>query len=157
MSSQDMIRPMSRIDVSSLFSLKGKVALITGGSRGIGRMIAEGYVQAGAKVYISSRKKEACDETAKELSKQGACVSLPADVATSEGRSLLVEEISRREGRLHVLVNNAGANWGAAYAEFPEKGFRKVLELNLTSVFFLTRDLTPLLEKAASPQDPARV
>ena len=157
MTSQDMIRPMSRIDVSSLFSLEGKVALITGGSRGIGRMIAEGYVQAGAKVYISSRKREACEETAEDLSKQGVCVALPADVATSEGRGLLVEEISRREGRLHILVNNAGANWGAPYAEFPEKGFRKVLELNLTSVFFLTRDLTPLLEKAASSEDPARV
>ena len=148
---------MSTIDVSSLFSLEGKVALITGGSRGIGRMIAEGYLQSGATVYITARKREACDRTAAEFGHLGTCVSLPGDVSTEEGRAALVETIAAREDRLHILVNNAGANWGAPYGEFPEKGFRKVIDLNLTAVFFLTRDLTPLLERAASAADPARV
>ena len=154
---RDIIPHMSDIDVSSLFSLSGKVALVTGGSRGIGRMIAEGYLQAGAKVYISSRKKEACDGTAEELSSVGTCVSLPADVSTSEGRAALVKELGTREQSLHILVNNAGANWGAPYGEFPEKGFRKVIDLNLIAVFFLTRDLTPMLERSGSVDDPARV
>lgn len=152
-----MISHMSTIDVGQLFSLQGKVALITGGSRGIGRMIAEGYLQAGAKVYISARKKETCDQAAEELSQWGECVSLPADASTAEGRASLVEAFSSREQELHVLVNNAGANWGAPYEEFPEKGFHKVVDLNLIAVFFLTRDLTPLLERAASADDPARV
>lgn len=148
---------MSTIDVTNLFSLKGKVALITGGSRGIGRMIAEGYLRAGAKVYISARKKEACDRTAEELAPLGRCVSLPADASTTEGRASLIDAVSSREQALHILVNNAGTNWGAPYATFPENGFRKVVELNLIAVFFLTRDLTPLLEQAATADDPARV
>ena len=148
---------MSAIDVGSLFSLQGKVALVTGGSRGIGRMIAEGYLQSGATVYITARKQEACDRTAAELSRFGRCVSLPADVSTGEGRAALVEAVAGREDRLHVLVNNAGANWGAPYGEFPEQGFRKVVDLNLIAVFFLTRDLTPMLERAGSTDDPARV
>jgi NAD(P)-dependent dehydrogenase (short-subunit alcohol dehydrogenase family) len=152
-----MISHMSTIDVGELFSLKGKVALVTGGSRGIGRMIAEGYVKAGARVYISARKKEACDQTAEELSRFGECVSLPADASSAEGRALLVKTLSEREEGLHILVNNAGANWGAPFEEFPEKGFHKVIDLNLIAVFFLTRDLTPLLERAASADDPARV
>ena len=154
---RDIISHMSTIDVSSLFSLKGKVALVTGGSRGIGRMIAEGYLQAGAKVYISARKKETCDRTADELSRVGDCVSLPADVSTTQGRAALVKTLSDNERALHILVNNAGANWGAPYDEFPEKGFHKVVDLNLIAVFFLTRDLTPLLERAGTADDPARV
>ena len=125
---------MSTIDVGRLFSLKGKVALITGGSRGIGRMIAEGYLQAGAKVYISARKREACDRAAEELGAFGECVSLPADASTVEGRAALVDELSSREQALQVLVNNAGANWGAPYETFPEKGFHKVIDLNLIAV-----------------------
>ena len=148
---------MSTIDVSTLFSLDGKAALITGGSRGIGRMIAEGFLQAGARVYISARKREACDRTAEELSSIGPCTSLPGDVSTAEGRAALVEELGSRESALHVLVNNAGANWAARYGEFPEGGFRKVMDLNLNSVFFLTQDLTSMLERAATAQDPARV
>ena len=148
---------MSTIDVGRLFSLKGKVALITGGSRGIGRMIAEGYLKAGAKVYISARKKEACDRAAEELGAFGECVSLPADASTAEGRAALVDELSSREQALQVLVNNAGANWGAPYETFSEKGFRKVIDLNLIAVFFLTRDLTPLLERGGTAEDPARV
>ena len=149
--------PMSTIDVGSLFSLEGKVALVTGGSRGIGRMIAEGFLQAGAAVYLTARKREACDRAAAELGALGRCVSIPGDVSTAEGRAALVAEIGSREEALHVLVNNAGANWGAPYGEFPESGFRKVIDLNLTAVFFLTRDLTPMLERAARADDPARV
>ena len=148
---------MAGIDVKTLFSLDGKVALVTGGSRGIGRMIAEGYLQAGAKVYISSRKKTVCDQVAAELSAQGVCTSLPADLTTSGGRGALVRELNERESALHVLVNNAGASWGAPYAEYPEAGFDKVFELNVKSLFFLTRDLTPMLEQGATSGDPARV
>ena len=154
---RDIIPRMATMDVSTLFSLDGKVALITGGSRGIGRMIAEGYLQAGARVYISARKREACDRTAEELSSIGTCISLPGDVSSAEGRAALVAELGSREDALHILVNNAGANWAAPYGEFPEAGFRKVIELNLNAVFFLTQDLTPLMEEAATADDPARV
>ncbi|MDP6579277.1 MAG: SDR family oxidoreductase [Vicinamibacterales bacterium] len=145
------------INVASLFNLTGKIALVTGGSRGIGKMIAEGYLQAGATVYISSRKAAVCDQVATELSAAGPCHSLPADVADDNDRARLVAELGERTDRLDILVNNAGAAWGADYSDFPASGFRKVLELNVTALFFLTRDLTPLLATAASPDDPARV
>ena len=145
------------INVSSLFDLTGKVALVTGGSRGIGRMIAEGYLQAGATVYISSRKARVCDQVAAELSAVGPCHALPADIAQDDDRARLVAALGERTDRLDILVNNAGAAWGAGYADFPESGFRKVLELNVTALFFLTRDLTGLLAQAATPDDPARV
>ena len=120
-------------------------------------MIAEGYLRAGAKVYISSRKREVCDQAAADLSSLGPCVSLPADIATAEGRAGLVREIGEREEVLHVLVNNAGTIWAAGYDEMPESAFRKVLDLNVTALFFLTRDLTPRLAQAGRPDDPARV
>ena len=145
------------INVQDLFSVKGKVALVTGGSRGIGLMIARGFVEGGARVYISSRKKEVCDAVAEALSKIGQCVSIPADLSTTEGRGELVRELSEREKALHVLVNNAGAAWGATLEDYPESGFDKVMDTNVKSVFFLTRDLVPLLEKGARPDDPARV
>ena len=145
------------IDVSSLFDLTGKVALVTGGSRGIGRMIAEGYLQAGATVYISSRKAHVCDQVAATLSAMGPCHALPADIAQDDDRARLVAALGERTGRLDILVNNAGAAWGADYADFPVRGFRKVLELNVTALFFLTRDLTPLLTRSASLDTPARV
>jgi len=145
------------MNVQTLFSVAGKTALVTGGSRGIGYMIAEGFLSSGAKVYISARKKEACDRAAAELSKFGTCVSIPVDVTTNEGRAQLVDEITRREPKLDILVNNAGAAWGAPIAEFPESGFDKVMDTNVKAVFFLTRDLLPLLENAAKPGDPARI
>jgi len=145
------------VNITTLFSLRDKTALVTGGSRGIGQMIAEGYVRAGATVYISARKREACEHTARALSAHGRCVALPADVATTEGRAALVDELRSRENTLHILVNNAGTTWAAPYDDYPVDGFRKVLELNLSAVFFLTRDLTPLLQRAGSPDDPARV
>ena len=145
------------INVQELFSIKDKVALVTGGSRGIGLMIARGFVEAGARVYISSRKKEVCDAVADELSAIGNCISCPADLSTTEGRTRLVRTLAEREQALHILVNNAGAAWGAPLAEYPENGWDKVMDTNVKSIFFLTRDLTPLLEKAARPDDPARV
>ena len=138
------------IDTAELFSLKGRSALITGGSRGIGRMIAEGFLRAGARVYISARKADACDATAAELSVIGPCVSLPADVSTQGGVQQLVAVYQQHEKSLDILVNNAGAAWGAPYEEFPESGWDKVVDLNLKAPFFLTQALTPLLKKAAT-------
>lgn len=138
------------IDTAELFSLKGRIALITGGSRGIGRMIAEGFLRAGARVYISARKAEACDATAKELSALGHCVSLPGDVSTLEGVHALVAAYQQHEKTLDILVNNAGAAWGAPYEDFPESGWDKVVDLNLKAPFFLTQALTPLLKRAAT-------
>ena len=143
--------------MSKLFSIEGKVALITGGSRGIGLMIARGYVDAGAKVYISSRKRDVCDQVAKELSTAGLCISIPADLSSEAGVEELARELGSREPELHVLVNNAGANWGAPLAEFPGSAFDKVLALNVKAVFLLTQQLLQPLEKAARPGDPARV
>ena len=138
------------IDTAELFSLKGRSALITGGSRGIGRMIAEGFLRAGARVYISARKADACDATAAELSAIGPCVSLPADVSTQGGVQQLVASYQQHEKSLDILVNNAGAAWGAPYEEFPESGWDKVVDLNLKAPFFLTQALTPLLKRAAT-------
>jgi NAD(P)-dependent dehydrogenase (short-subunit alcohol dehydrogenase family) len=140
-----------------LFALDGKVALVTGGSRGIGLMIARGFVERGVKTYISSRKAEVCDEVAAELSQHGECISVPADLSTEAACDELAAEVASREPALHVLVNNAGATWGAPLAEYPGSAWDKVLDLNVKSPFFLTRACVPLLEKAASPDDPARV
>jgi NAD(P)-dependent dehydrogenase (short-subunit alcohol dehydrogenase family) len=138
------------MDTTRLFSLQGRSALITGGSRGIGRMIAEGFLAQGARVYISARKAAACDQAARELSAFGHCVSLPADVSTLEGAQALVDAYARHEDALDILVNNAGAAWGAPYDEFPESGWDKVVDLNLKTPFFLTQALTPMLKKAAT-------
>lgn len=145
------------INIKDLFSIEGKVALVTGGSRGIGLMIARGYVEAGAKVYISARKKDACDQAAAMLSEIGTCVSIPADLSAVEGCKHLADELSSREQALNILVNNAGAAWGASLEEYPEAGFDKVMDTNVKGVFFLTQQLLPLLERAARPDDPARV
>jgi NAD(P)-dependent dehydrogenase (short-subunit alcohol dehydrogenase family) len=151
------MQPKEAINVPDLFSIRGKTALVTGGSRGIGLMIARGFLEAGAKVYISSRKKEVCDDVARQLREVGDCISLPADVSSAAGCAALAKELAARESRLHILLNNAGAAWGAALAEYPEAGWDKVMNTNVKATFFLTRDLLPLLEKAASPADPARV
>ncbi len=143
--------------MNDLFSIAGKVALVTGGSRGIGLMIARGFVEAGAKVYISSRKRDVCGAVAAELSKVGTCIALPADVSNEAAIKALAEELTRCEPMLHVLVNNAGANWGAPYEAYPDSAWDKVLALNVKAPFLLARALTPLLEKAARPGDPARV
>jgi NAD(P)-dependent dehydrogenase (short-subunit alcohol dehydrogenase family) len=143
--------------VEDLFSIRSKVAVVTGGSRGIGLMIARAYVDAGARVYISSRKAEVCDRVAAELSANGECISIPADLSGMAGIEHLAGEVAAREPAVHILVNNAGAAWGAPMEEFPEDGFDKVWTLNVKGVFFLTVRLLPQLRKAATSDDPARV
>lgn len=143
--------------MKDLFDVAGKVALVTGGSRGIGEMIAEGFVANGVKTYISSRKAEACNATAQRLSARGDCVSMPADLSNAEGIDALVRAIAAREQKLDILVNNAGATWGAPIEEFPESGWDKVMDINLKSPFFLSRALLPLLTKSAMATDPARI
>ena len=143
--------------VSDLFSIAGKTAVVTGGSRGIGLMIAQGFVEAGAKVYISSRKKEVCDEVAEELSRSGECISAPADLSTEDGAIQLASQVSQSEERLDILINNAGAAWGAPIAEYPDAGFDKVMNLNVKGIFHVTKHFLPLLEAAGTEDDPARV
>jgi NAD(P)-dependent dehydrogenase (short-subunit alcohol dehydrogenase family) len=143
--------------VSDLFSIQGKTALVTGGSRGIGLMIARGFVEAGAKVYISSRKADVCAEVAAELSRSGECIALPANLSTEEECRRLAGEIAAREERLHILVNNAGATWGAPLEEFDEAAWERVLSLNVKGVFHLTKFLVPQLQAGSSEGDPARV
>ncbi|WNO53372.1 SDR family oxidoreductase [Stakelama saccharophila] len=143
------------MDVSKLFRLDGRVALVTGGSRGIGRMIAEGFVASGAKVYISSRHADACDETAKALG--GNCTALPQDISTVAGCKALAEALAKHEDKLDILVNNAGAAWGEPFESFPESGWDKVLDLNVKSPFFLTQALHGLLQASARHEKPAKV
>ena len=143
--------------MNSLFDVTGKVVLVTGGSRGIGEMIARGFVDAGAKVYISSRKAEACQELADELSAIGTCVALPANLSSEEGCRVLADQLVERESHLDVLVNNAGATWGAPMADYDEAAFERVLALNVKGVFHLTKFLRGLLEADASADAPARV
>jgi NAD(P)-dependent dehydrogenase (short-subunit alcohol dehydrogenase family) len=146
------------MDIQQLFSVQGKVALVTGGSRGIGEMIARGLSAAGARVYISSRKAEACESLAAELFAEGGdAVALPADLGTPEGADRLAAALSEREQALHLLVNNAGATWGAPLGEYPADGFDKVMDLNVRGVFLLTQALLGPLRQAASAADPARV
>jgi NAD(P)-dependent dehydrogenase (short-subunit alcohol dehydrogenase family) len=144
--------------MNDLFSLAGRVALVTGGSRGIGRMIAKGFIDQGARVYISSRKAEVCEQTARELSRDGGtCIALPVDASTPEGIAALAAAYAQREPKLDILVNNAGAAWLAQFDAFPEKGWDKVVDLNLKTPFFLTQALIAPLRAAASAQRPAKV
>ena len=140
-----------------LFDLAGKVAVVTGGTRGIGLMIARGLLQAGASVYISSRKPEAGDAAAGELSAHGRVVSVPANLASEQECARLAAEVGRAEERVHVLVNNAGATWGAPLEEFPASAWDRALDLNLKAPFYLTRAFLPLLQAAGTVDDPARV
>ncbi len=140
-----------------LFDLTGKVAVVTGGTSGIGLMMARGLLQAGARVYVSSRKPEAGDAAVAELSAFGRVTSVPADLSREDECLRLAAEVSEREDELHILVNNAGATWGEPLETFPASAWDKVLDLNLKSPFFLTRALLPLLEEAATEDDPARV
>ena len=144
---------MNAMNMSTLFSLDGRCALITGGSRGIGRMIAEGFVQLGVRVYITARKAEECDAAAAEMSQQGTCTSIPGDISTPEGLDSVVSRLREHESSLDILVNNAGAAWGAPFDEFPEHGWDKVMDLNLKALFFLTQKLAPELRAAAAGGD----
>ena len=146
-------------DFSNLFSIQGKTALVTGGSRGIGEMIAAGFLSQGAKVYISARKADACRATAQRLSAAygGECIALPADLSTLAGVESLAAQLAQHEAKLDILVNNAGASWGAPLDQFPEVGWDKVMDTNVKGVFFLTQKLLPLLRAAGQGASPARV
>lgn len=141
------------------FSIQDKIALVTGGSRGIGEMIAAGFLQYGAKVYISSRKADVCDATAARLQDKfgGTCTSIPADLSELVGIESLIAELSERESQLDILVNNAGATWGAPIDEFPELGWDKVMDTNVKGIFFMIQKCLPLLRNSATSDDPARV
>jgi NAD(P)-dependent dehydrogenase (short-subunit alcohol dehydrogenase family) len=143
---------MSESYYEHLFGVRDKVALVTGGTRGIGLMIAEGLVRCGAKVYISSRKEDACQEAEVRLSEFGSCTAIPCDISTIEGCRKLASEISSRETALHLLVNNAGLTWSAPIDEFHEKAWDKITDLDVKSPFFLAQALLPLLRAAATPE-----
>lgn len=143
------------MDTKTMFSLEGRVALITGGSRGIGRMIASGFIAQGAKVYITARKIQACLETAEALGPN--CIPLPGDISTVEGCRQLADALTKLEPRLDILVNNAGAAWAAPFTEFPESGWDKVMNVNVKSPFFLTQMLYESLKAAGSAARPAKV
>lgn len=143
--------------MQNLFNLQGKVAVVTGGSRGIGAMIARGFVENGVKTYITSRKVEELQEAQAQLSELGECVAIPSNLATLEGVEAFAAAVAEREPRLDILVNNAGASWGASIDEFPEVGWDKIMDLNVKSLFFLTQKLLPSLRSAGSAEDPSRV
>ena len=143
--------------MTDIFDLSGRVAIITGGSRGIGRMIAEEFVRRGVKTYITSRKAEPCLKTAEELSQHGVCIALPHDLSNEGGMSAFVSDFSEEEAHLDILINNAGAAWMTPFDDFPESGWDKVMNINLKSVFFLTQKLVPFLRAGASAEQPAKV
>jgi len=140
-----------------LFSVVGKTVVVTGGTRGIGRMIAGGFVAAGAHVVVASRKAAAVDTTVAELSAFGSCTGLAADLSTEEGARVFAAAVAADHDRVHVLVNNAGATWGAPLAEHDTASWERVLDLNVQGVFHTTKFFLPLLEAASAPEDPARV
>jgi NAD(P)-dependent dehydrogenase (short-subunit alcohol dehydrogenase family) len=143
--------------MNDLFSIAGRTALVTGGSRGIGLMIARGYVEAGVRVYVSSRKADVLDEVAAKLSKVGECHAIAADLSGESECRRLAEAIISRESSLDILVNNAGATWGAPLEQFDEAAWERALALNVKGVFHLTKFLLPLLEEAGTAEEPARV
>ena len=145
--------------MSNWFSIEGKTALVTGGSRGIGEMIAAGFLLNGARVYINSRKVDVCNETAARLATKygGDCIAIPGDMSDVGSIEDVFNELAKHEERLDILVNNAGATWGAPIDEFPESGWDKVMDTNVKGIFFLTQKMLPLLRRSASAEDPARV
>ena len=140
-----------------LFDVTGKIILVTGGAKGLGAMITEALVEAGARVYISSRSMDTCTSFAAEMSKKGECIALPANLLEMEQIHELADELAKRESKINVLINNSGATWGAPLDKYPEKGWDKVMDLNVKSLFFLTQALMPLIKAAASPGNPARI
>jgi NAD(P)-dependent dehydrogenase (short-subunit alcohol dehydrogenase family) len=143
--------------MKDLFNIQGKTAVVTGGSRGIGFMIATGFVEAGVKVYISARKASQLDAAAKELSKKGQCVPVVADLSSEAGAKILGDAVKANEDKVDILVNNAGATWGAPFEEYPNEAWDKVLNINVKGPFFVTREIMPLLKKAGTFEDPARI
>ena len=138
--------------IENLFSLDGKTALVTGGAKGIGAMITQGLIESGVKVYISSRSAEACEAFAAQMNElgKGKCVAIPVDLSKMESIEALVNSLNEREDQLDILINNSGASWGAPLGQFPEKGWDKVMDLNVKGVFFLTQGLLPLLKNAGT-------
>ena len=145
------------MDAKSLFSLEGRTALITGGSRGIGKMIAEGFLRSGAKVYITARKGSALEETAQELSKLGSITPIAGNASGADGAKELADAYLKHESKLDILVNNAGAAWGAEFAEFPESGWDKVVDLNMKTPFFLAQALHGAMKAAAAKERPGKI
>ena len=143
--------------MKDLFSLKGRTALITGGSRGIGKMIAEGFLTQGAKVYITARKGSALEETAQELSKLGMCIPIAGNASGADGAKSLAASYLKHEQKLDILVNNAGAAWGAEFDEFPESGWDKVVDLNMKTPFFLAQALHSAMKAAATKERPGKI
>src|SRR5215471_5937492 len=143
--------------MNDLFSLKGRTALVTGGTRGIGRMIAQGFLEQGAKVYISGRNAERAEAAAKELSAFGPCIALAVDAAGAAGSRKLAAAYLAKEKSLDILVHNAGAAWGAHFKEFPENGWDKVMDLNVKTPFFLTQALHDALKVNAAADRPSKV
>jgi NAD(P)-dependent dehydrogenase (short-subunit alcohol dehydrogenase family) len=143
--------------MTDMFRLDGKVAVVTGGGRGIGVMIARGLLQAGATVYLCSRKRAELDAAVADLSPHGFVQAIPADLATVDGVQALATDLAEREDAVHALFNNAGAAWGAPFGEFPESGFDKVFSVNVKGVFLVTRALVPMLTAGSTDHDPARV
>ncbi|MEO9598936.1 glucose 1-dehydrogenase [Parasphingorhabdus sp.] len=143
--------------MTNLFDVQGKVAVVTGGSSGIGAMMAQGLIENGAKVYITARKEERLMAKAAELSELGECIAIPADLSRVEGIEALVAAVSEREAKIDILINNAGANWSAPVEDFPEAGWDKVMDINIKSIFFATQKFLPLLKASGNADDPARV
>jgi len=149
-----------QLDIPSLYDVRGKVCVVTGGATGIGKMFAAAFVQNGAKVYIASRKAKPLQEAAHELNSwgPGSVVAIPADVSSRAGCQALCDEIKKRETKVHVLVNNSGVSWGASLLDFPEKeGWDNLMALNVKSLFYMTTGLLPLLQKDADNVNPGRV
>lgn len=148
------------MDIETLFGLKGKTALITGGATGIGRMAAEAMVRAGARVLLASRKGDACEAVAAQLNALGASGSaegFAGDVGSEAGVDALVSEVKARTETLDILMNNAGVTWGAPMGQFPFAAWEKVMSVNVAGVFDLTQKLLPMLAASGSVDDPARV
>lgn len=143
--------------MQELFSVRGKKAIVTGGTRGIGYMIAQGLLEAGAEVFITSRKADACEQAARELGKLGKVQAFARDLSQESECRLFIEDVEKHTDAIDILVNNAGASWGAPIADYPDSGWDRVMDLNVKGVFNVTRFALPLLEKASTDDDPARV
>jgi len=143
--------------MKTLFNVSGKVAVVSGGSSGIGAMMARGLLENGVKVYITARKADRLMAMAEELSEYGDCIAIPSDMSSVEGIESLVAEISKRESKIDILINNAGSNWSAPVEDFPEKGWDKVMDINIKSIFFATQKFLPLLKAAGHAEEPARI
>lgn len=143
--------------MKNLFDVNGKVAVVTGGSRGIGAMIARGFVENGVKTYITARKEQELHAMQRELAALGECIAIPSDLSTVAGVTAFAAAVRAAEDRVHILVNNAGATWGADIDAFPESGWDRTMDLNVKALFFLTQQLLPALRAAGTKEDPARV